>query len=57
MALSDTAIKNAKPGTKPIKLADEKGLYLLISPAGGKWWVLGLSVINILDLSDIGIED
>jgi len=40
MALSDTAIKNAKPGTKPIKLADEKGLYLLISPAGGKWWRL-----------------
>lgn len=38
MALSDAAIKNAKPGTKPIKLADEKGLYLLISPAGGKWW-------------------
>ena len=38
MALSDTAIKNAKPDAKPIKLADEKGLYLLISPAGGKWW-------------------
>jgi integrase len=38
MALSDTAIKNAKPGIKPIKMTDEKGLYLLISPAGGKWW-------------------
>jgi len=40
MPLSDTAIKNAKPGTKPIKLTDEKGMFLLISPAGGKWWRL-----------------
>lgn len=40
MALSDTTIKNAKPGSKPIKLADEKGMFLLISPAGGKWWRL-----------------
>ena len=38
--LSDTAIKNAKPGTKPVKLSDEKGLFLLLSPAGGKWWRL-----------------
>lgn len=40
MALSDTAIKNAKPGAKPIKLTDEKGMFLLIAPAGGKWWRL-----------------
>lgn len=40
MALSDTAIKNAKPSTKPIKLSDEKGMFLLIAPAGGKWWRL-----------------
>ena len=38
--LSDTAIKNAKPGAKPLKLSDEKGLFLLLSPAGGKWWRL-----------------
>jgi hypothetical protein len=40
MPLTDTAIKNAKPGTKPVKLADEKGLFLLLAPAGGKWWRL-----------------
>ena len=40
MPLSDTAIKNAKPSSKAVKLADEKGLFLLISPAGGKWWRL-----------------
>ncbi|ARU31216.1 integrase [Sulfuriferula sp. AH1] len=38
MPLSDTAVRNAKPGAKPIKLYDERGLFLLITPAGGKWW-------------------
>lgn len=40
MALTDTAIRNAKPGAKPIKLFDSLGLFLLIAPAGGKWWRL-----------------
>lgn len=40
MSLTDTAIKNAKPGAKPVKLSDEKGLFLLVTPAGGKWWRL-----------------
>lgn len=38
MPLTDTAIRNAKPATKPVKLADEKGLFLLVTPRGGKWW-------------------
>ena len=38
MALTDTAIRNAKPSAKPRKLSDEKGLHLLIKPAGGKYW-------------------
>jgi len=33
MALTDTAIKNAKPKAKPYKLADEKGLHLLVHPS------------------------
>jgi integrase len=37
MPLSDTATRNAKPKDKPYKLADEKGLYLLIKPAGKYW--------------------
>lgn len=36
--LSDTAIRNAKPTAKPRKLADGRGLYLLITPAGGRLW-------------------
>ena len=38
MALTDTAIKNAKPGPKPLRLSDEKGLYLEVRPNGSKWW-------------------
>jgi len=36
MPLSDTAIRKARPAEKPYKLPDEKGLYLLVTPAGGK---------------------
>lgn len=38
MALTDTAIKKLKPGEKPVKVSDERGLYLLINPTGSKLW-------------------
>ena len=39
MALTDTAIRKAKNADqKPYKLPDEKGLLLLVTPAGGKLW-------------------
>jgi len=38
MPLTDTAVRNAKPVKKAVKLFDERGLYLEVSPAGGKWW-------------------
>ena len=40
MALTDTAIKQAKPGDVDRKLADEKGLYLLVTAGGSKLWRL-----------------
>lgn len=40
MALSDTAIRAAKHGAKPIKLFDANGLFLLLQPSGGKLWRL-----------------
>ena len=40
MPLTDTTIRNAKPGDKPIKKYDAGGLYLEVSPKGGKWWRL-----------------
>ena len=40
MPLTDTAIRKAKPADKPQRLPDGGGLYLELSPAGGKWWRL-----------------
>ncbi len=40
MALSDVAVRNAKPREKEYKLSDGGGLYLLVTPGGGKLWRL-----------------
>ena len=40
MALTDIALRNAKPMAKDYKLTDEKGLYLLVTPSGGRLWKL-----------------
>lgn len=40
MALTDTAIKAAKPAASQYKLHDEKGLLLIVRPTGGKLWRL-----------------
>ena len=40
MALTDIAIRNAKPRPKPYKLGDALGLFLLVQPTGGKLWRL-----------------
>ncbi|MES2204782.1 MAG: integrase arm-type DNA-binding domain-containing protein [Pseudomonadota bacterium] len=40
MSLTDITIRTSKPKDKTYKLSDEKGMYLEISPAGGKWWRL-----------------
>ena len=42
MALADTAIRLAKPvrAGRERKLANEKGLYLLLTPSGSKLWRL-----------------
>src|SRR6185437_14181638 len=36
--LSDTAIRKSTPGEKARKLTDGRGLFLLLTPAGGRWW-------------------
>ncbi len=38
MALTDTAIRLARPSERDRKLTDEKGLYLLVTSAGSKLW-------------------
>ena len=40
MAVTDTAIRLAKAGDTDRKLADGKGLYLLVTATGSKLWRL-----------------
>jgi integrase len=54
VALTDVAIRNAKPGAKAIKLADGGGMFLLITPAGGKLWRLKYRVDGREKLLAIG---
>ncbi|MCB1949425.1 integrase arm-type DNA-binding domain-containing protein [Nitrosomonas sp.] len=63
MPLTDITIRNAKPDTKTKKLFDERGLYLEISPAGGKWWRLKYRFndkekrISLGVYPDVGLKD
>ena len=36
--LTDAKVKNAKPGANLRKLADGGGMYLMVTPSGGKCW-------------------
>jgi len=38
MALTDSAVRSAKPAAKAYKLFDERGLFVLVQPTGGKLW-------------------
>ena len=38
MPLTDAVIRNTKPTPKPQRLFDGGGLYLEVSPTGGKLW-------------------
>jgi integrase len=38
MKLTDTQIKRIKPNTKPYKVSDGGGLFLWVTPSGGKVW-------------------
>jgi integrase len=38
--LSDTQIRSTKPAAKALRLYGERGLYLEVTPSGGRWWRL-----------------
>jgi len=63
MPLTDTAIRNTKPGLKPTKFFDERGLFLLVTPAGGKWWRLKYrfdgkeKLLSLGVYPDVGLKD
>ncbi len=54
MALTDTAIRNAKPKEKPYKLADGGGLHVLVTREGSKLWRLKYRVGGIEKLLSFG---
>lgn len=55
MSLTNTAIRNAKPGSKPAKLFDARGLFLLVTPTGGKWWRLRYKFDDKEKLLSLGV--
>lgn len=63
MPLSDTAIRNAKPGEKSYTLTDERGLSIQINPNGGKWWRLRFrfdgkeKMLSVGTYPDIGLKE
>ena len=63
MALTDVAIKNAKPREKPYKMGDAGGLFLLVQPSGGKLWRLKYRVdgrekkLGIGTYPEVGLAD
>lgn len=38
MALTDIALRSAKPAHKQFKISDSGGLYVIVKPSGGKLW-------------------
>jgi hypothetical protein len=48
-------VRNAKPGDKPVKLYDERGLFVIVTPAGGKWWRFRYSFDGKEKLLSLGV--
>ncbi|END6716407.1 site-specific integrase [Escherichia albertii] len=40
MSLNDSKIRTLKPSSRPVKLSDSHGLYLLVNPGGSRIWYL-----------------
>ncbi|HEV7444185.1 MAG TPA: integrase arm-type DNA-binding domain-containing protein [Steroidobacteraceae bacterium] len=46
--LTETRIRAAKPAEKPYKVFDERGLFILVTPSGGRLWRLRDDVRKLL---------
>lgn len=40
MSLNDSKIRKLKSSSRPVKLSDSHGLYLLVNPGGSRIWYL-----------------
>jgi integrase len=60
--LSDTRVRRAKPSDKQYKLYDGRGLFLLVTPTGGRLWRLkyringGEKLISLGAYPDVGLK-
>ncbi|MBB5687880.1 tyrosine-type recombinase/integrase [Sphingobium boeckii] len=55
MSLTAIAIKNARPRPKAYKLFDEKALFLLVMPKGGKYWRMNYRHLGKARTLSIGV--
>ena len=55
MALTDPKIRQAKPKDKDYKLSDAKGMFLLVTKKGGKYWRLKYRIGGKEKLLSIGV--
>jgi len=55
MPLTDPTIRNTKPADKPQKLFDGGGLFLLVTPAGQRYWRLKYRVAGKEKLLALGV--
>ncbi len=55
MPLSDVKVRNAKPDSKPYKLTDGDGMYLHVTPEGGKYWRLKYRFVGKEKLLALGV--
>ena len=56
MSLTNLKVHKAKPKDKQYKLADERGMYLLVHPKGGKYWRLDYRIEGRRKTLAIGIH-
>ncbi|AWN39520.1 tyrosine-type recombinase/integrase [Methylobacterium durans] len=53
--LTDTKVRQAKPGPKPYKLSDGAGLFLLVNPNGARYWRLKYRTAGKEKLFAVGV--
>lgn len=53
--LTEVQLKNEKPGEKPRKVYDERGLYLLVNPDGSMYWRVRYSLEGKEKLTQLGV--
>ena len=63
MALSEVAVRTAKPRAAQYKLHDDGGLFVIVRPSGGKLWRLKYrhlgreQLLTIGVYADVGLKD